>query len=262
MSQRFDRTVLGRPRWIAATAVALAVAAACVLLGLWQLDRLAERRDRNATIAARSVEEARPLAALRSEFNDDPDRLAYRHAFATGTYDTDLEFFSVGRVYGDTAGTLVATPMRLADKSVLIVVRGLVPNGTPGPPAAGYEPRATPTRIEGRLMAGEAPSRIGEPAPEGGHLSALSRLDLDYVDQWVDGEVVPFMLLLDDQDPKPANTPLPLPDGDLTDGRHLGYAVQWFAFAAIAVMGLVALLFRASRVPGASEDALDRARME
>jgi len=36
-----------------------------------------------------------------------------------------------------------------------------------------------------------------------------------------------------------------IPDEELTEGKHLGYAVQWFAFSAIALVGLVGLLYRA-----------------
>jgi surfeit locus 1 family protein len=36
--------------------------------------------------------------------------------------------------------------------------------------------------------------------------------------------------------------PRPLPADDLTAGPHLGYAIQWFAFALVGVVGYAILL--------------------
>jgi surfeit locus 1 family protein len=228
--------------------VAGLVALACVRLGFWQLDRLDERRERNAQVQSRMDEPARPVAGLRSDFADSPSDIAYRHAIVEGTYRPSDEFVSVGRAYGDLKGKLVATPLDLLDGSVLIVVRGIVPGDTPGPPAQGYETPTSPVILEGRLSAGEEPSRISEPAPVGGELTSLNRLDLDYVDEWIGGDVLPFALLLDTQVPQgQASQPVPIPSEELTEGSHLGYAVQWFAFGIIALAGGIGLVLRAGR---------------
>jgi cytochrome oxidase assembly protein ShyY1 len=44
-----------------------------------------------------------------------------------------------------------------------------------------------------------------------------------------------------------------MPSEELGAGSHLGYAVQWFAFAVIAIVGLVALLYRAGRIDTTTE---------
>lgn len=247
MRNSIDWSVLRSPRWIAATIVAVGIAVLFVTLGLWQLDRLDERRELNATIESRAAEPPRPLAGLRGEYGDDPESLEYRQAVAEGRYLANLEFFSIGRVYGELSGTLVATPLALADGSILIVVRGVVPPSTDGPPAQGYEVPDVSVVVAGRLNDGEAASRIAEIKPAGAILQSVNRLDLAFIDKWVDGDVLPYVLLLDLQRPAgPAGTPVPIPSEELTEGSHLGYAVQWFAFAAIAVVGLVALLYRAA----------------
>lgn len=249
MNLRFDASIFKRPRWIVLTVLGVLVAAGFVYLGMWQLDRLAQRQDRNVTIASRSDDPARPLADLRREFLDDPEELAFRHTFTEGTYRPEDEFVSIGRVSGSTTGTLVATPLVLEDGSVLIVVRGIVPVQPDGSPTGEFEVRIPDVLVAGRLTPGEAPLRIGEPDPPTGHLEALSRLDLDFIDRWVEGDVLPFMLLLDEQTPAPQADPVAIPDEELTEGKHLGYAVQWFAFSAIALVGLVALLYRAGSDP-------------
>ena len=248
MSAQFDTSVFKQPRWISAFLVGVLIAIACVRLGFWQLDRLDERRERNAQIESRLEQPARPLAGLRAEYHDDPEELAYRHAITEGTYRSEDEFISVGRIYGDVKGALVATPVDLPDGSVLIVVRGIVPGDSVGPPMVGYETPGTPVVIEGRLSAGEEASRISEPVPDNGDLTSLNRLDLAFVDEWVDGDVLAFSLLLDEQHPSgPGDQPTPIPNEELTEGSHLGYAVQWFAFAIIAFAGAVGLMWRAGR---------------
>lgn len=216
-----------------------------IRLGLWQLDRLDERRESNAVIEARSAEQPRALAALIGQIGMDPAELAFRPAIVEGEYRTDLEFFSIGRTYDDVTGTLVATPLQLSDGSLLTVIRGLVPAGTQGPPAVGYEPPQGQVSLVGRLDDGEEPSRLGESDPEDGKLTSLSRLDLEYIDAWIEGDVLPILLLLDEQTPASEPAPATVPSEALTEGSHLGYAVQWFAFAAIVVVGVGLLVRRA-----------------
>lgn len=226
---------------------------------MWQLDRLEERRTQNEIIEGRMAEPPRPLSGIVGQYGDDAQAMAYRHAVAEGQFIVEDEFYSIGRTYDDLSGTLVATPFVLGDGSVLIVVRGLVPPGTPGPPAEGYEPATGEMIVEGPLLAGEQPTAIGEAPPQGGELTSLSRLDLEYIDEWMDGEVLPVLMYLEDWSvPNPQNVPEPIPQPPLTEGSHLGYAVQWFSFAAIVLVGVGVLVYREGSAPAATENAPDR----
>ena len=55
---------------------------------------------------------------------------------------------------------------------------------------------------------------------------------------------MPWYLRLDRQVPTGGELPLPAPLPEPTDGPHLSYAIQWFAFATIAAIGYVVLLRR------------------
>ena len=242
----FDTSVLKQPRWIAAIVVGVLLAAAFVRLGIWQLDRLDERRTSNAVVEDRREGEMRPIEGLIGQYGLETEDLVDRPATVEGVYRTDLEFFSIGRTYGELSGTLVATPMELSDGRLLVVVRGLVPPGTEGPPAEGYEPPNGVVTVSGIVEDGEEPPRITEPEPEGGTLESLSRLDLAYIDRWIEGDVLPISLTLVSQDPQnPEASPIPIPAAELTEGSHLGYAVQWFAFAIITAVGVGFLIWRA-----------------
>ncbi len=226
--------------------IALVLVAAFVRLGMWQLDRLDERRDANALVEVRRAGEPDAFGELVARHGLEADELNHRAAAVTGVYRTDLEFFSIGRTVGDQTGVLVATPLELTDGSLLVVVRGLVPPGTAGPPAEGFEPPQGEVTVVGRLDDGEEPLRIGEPDPEGGVLRSLSRIDLAYVDRWIEGDVLPVSLVLAAQEPvNAAGDPVPLPPDELSEGSHLGYAIQWFGFAIIVAAGVGYLIWRA-----------------
>ena len=242
----FRMSTLREPRWILAIIVALVLTTMFARLGLWQLERLDERKASNALTEARSIDDPRPLEGLVGQYGEEPDALIHRQAIITGRYLVDDEFFSVGRTYDDLTGTMVMTPLELDDGSIMIVVRGLVPPGTDGPPATGYEPPDGVVTLVGRLDDGEEPLRIGESDPEDGVLRSLSRVDLAYIDTWLDGNVLPVSLTLVSQTPDNAeNAPLPVPPEELTEGKHLGYAVQWFAFALIVLFGVAMLVWKA-----------------
>ncbi len=255
-------SIVKQPRWILAIVIGVVLTTGFVRLGFWQLDRLDERRERNATIAARMSEPARPLEGILGHYGEDVDEMLYRTARVEGVYRVDDEFFSIGRIVSDESGTLVATPLDLADGSVLIIVRGLVPPGTAGPPAQGYEPPLGTVSLVGRIDDGEEPLLIGEPDPPDGHLGALSRIDLAYIDRWVDGDVLPITLILEEQSPTDrAEGPIRVPPEELTEGSHLGYAIQWFSFAIIVGVGVAALVHRAGMRDDANEADPDRASL-
>ena len=250
----FDTATLRRPRWILAIIFGLLLAVVFARFGLWQLSRLDERRAYNATVTARIDSEPRPLESLVGQLGNDPAVLVDRRAIVTGRYINEDEFYSVGRNYDGVTGTLVLTPLELDSGSIMIIVRGLVPVGTPGPPAPGYETPTGVVSLTGRLDDGEEPLRIGEAPPESGVLEGISRVDLAYIDTWYEGDVLPINLILETQTPPNAgDSPIPVPQEELTEGRHLGYAVQWFAFALIAIAGIIALIWRA----GTSEPMLE-----
>ena len=127
---RFDSAILKQPRWILAVVVGVVLAVVFVRLGIWQLDRLDERKERNALTEERMSAEPQAFDTLVAENGLGPEVLNLRPVVATGAYRPDLEFFSIGRTVGDVTGTLVATPLELDDGSLLVVVRGIVPGSS------------------------------------------------------------------------------------------------------------------------------------
>ena len=197
---------LGR-RDVLAALGALAIAIVCVRLGVWQLDRLGQRRARNAGLAARLA--LTPLEVVRGT---PPDSARQRRLIARGAYDYAGELIGSGRSFDGTPGVALVTPLRLADGSTVYVDRGWVPS-----PDARHVDQTLYRESDTATVEGL------------GVIPTPGRYD------------VPFIL---QQSGIAAVRGLPRrwPPPALDDGPHLSYAIQWFSFALIIVVGTGALL--------------------
>jgi len=200
-------------RDIALAVVAVLVATTCVLLGRWQLDRLSQRRARNAVLAARL---ALPPLAVRRDLSADSAR--QRRVVADGVYDFAAERTWPGRSFQGTPGVALVTPLRLSDGSVVLVDRGWVPS-----PDAFHVDHTRYREPDTASVTG-----IALIPPRG-------RGDVD-----VSG-FVPFVIQLEGPDPS-SGLPRRWPPPAFDDGPHLSYAIQWFSFALIALVGTAGLI--------------------
>jgi cytochrome oxidase assembly protein ShyY1 len=245
--------VLRRPRILALGALIAALVTAFVSLGLWQLRRLDERIAFNDTLLART---SLPTVA----FEDLPVESAstlYRRVVVTGTYRTQDEVLIVGRSRNTLAGHHLVTPLGLADGTLLLVNRGWVPLDVAEPPVETAAPPAGTVRVTGVLFPPQERGRFGpRHAPEGA-LVRFFRIDVLRIEEQLDAPVHDLYLLLESQDPPqvvefPASLDLPR----LDEGPHRSYALQWFAFALIAVSTYVAFVVIEAR-RAASESRRD-----
>jgi surfeit locus 1 family protein len=222
-----------RPKWLGFHLLVVLGIVLMVNLGLWQLRRLDQRQEFNATVEARFDVAAVPLDELLVEGG--PDDVEWRQAVATGTYLPDEQLVVVNRSQSGRAGQNVVTPLQLDDGRVLVVNRGFVPLGeAPPPPPAGT------VTVLGRARPSEE-RRTGQLSdPADGELTEVQRLDLDRLATQLPGEVVPVYLDRLESDPAEAGPfPVPVAAPELGEGSHLSYAVQWFIFAACVVVGWV-----------------------
>ena len=206
--------------WIALLA-AVVIAGICVRLGLWQLDRLGQRKARNATIATAFHEP--PIPPQRATKDSMP---RFRRVTATGRWDYAREATVSGRTRSGSPGVHIVTPMILDDSTEILVNRGWV-----------YSPDARTVDLS-RWREGERGQLVGyiDELPSSLRPSSAPPL---YV-----------VALADSAEPlargeqRPVRLPVP-PFGD--EGPHLSYAVQWFSFAAIALIGTPIVVRRQRR---------------
>lgn len=236
-------------RGVLAGALALAVAVVCIRLGFWQLERLDQRRARNAAVEAAL---ALPPVELRGPVLDsisaDPGRFWFRRARASGSFDPAGEVVLRGRALRGSPGVHLVTPLRLGGEGPAVLVdRGWVPAAD----AATVDPRryavAGGAEVTGVLQPISAAGEPGTGVPVGGVVS-YARLDLSTLRSRLPYPLLPVQLqLAAGGDGEAAGRPVAVPPPDLSEGPHLGYAVQWFSFAAIAVIGFLVVALKPRR---------------
>lgn len=248
---------LRSPLWIAGIVLALAGAVVFVNLGLWQLRRLDERRAINAAIIERSGADPAELGVLLATYGRDPEALEYRRATVTGRYDAAAEVLRVGTTRGGRSGSDVVTPLS-SDGLTIAVDRGWVPIDLATLPVDGAAPPGGLVEVTGVLLAGETAGSLGTPGDDGRY-TTVGRIDLAALGPQWGGDVLPVYLLLASQDPPGGDLPAPRAAPEPSEGPHLSYAIQWFLFAAIVLIGFPVLVYRTARGPGAGGGGDDAA---
>lgn len=222
-------------KWVTAHLVAFSLALLFVNLGLWQLRRLEDRRLENTVMAARMADAPLPIGDLVRAVGDDLASLANRPTTAVGEYRPEDEVLIRSQVLEGTAGYHVVTPFDTVEGASVLVNRGWVPLEMGQVPV----PAAPPTgRVEITGLIQPDAHRLGAPA---GEWPIFRRVDIEAIG---DGGLLPVYLLL--QNGPDDQLPIPVAPPDVTsEGNHLSYALQWFSFVVIGLVGYGLLLRRA-----------------
>jgi len=228
-----------RSRRVAVVVIAVLVAATCVNLGLWQLRRLDERRALNAEILDRGAASPLSIEDVAGEAAAEP----YRTATARGRYDVEHEVLVFGRSLDGEAGHHVVTPLLLPGGGAILVVRGWVPFAMQAAPVRAAAPSANEVRVQGFLAPDEGDGTV---APDADGIVRV--LDVEGIASSLPYDVFPLPLQLAEQTPpQPGSLPIPVPLPELSEGPHLSYAIQWFSFALVALIGGAILVLRDRR---------------
>lgn len=232
-------------RWWWTTLVMLAAVAVMVRLGIWQLDRLETRRAFNAHVTA--MQAAPPLALEGEAISADLAGMEYRRASAAGVYDFEHQVALRNQYRGDPDGVAeygyhLLTPLVLSDGSAVLVDRGWIPAeyATPESWRQFDEPAAASVTGILRLPLEEGDMGGGVPDPDpapGQALYLWNFLPLDRLAAQMPYPLLPVYLQRS-TGTGGAEYPEPiLPVLELSDGPHLGYALQWFFYAALVFCG-------------------------
>jgi surfeit locus 1 family protein len=220
--------------------LAFGLAAVALRLGVWQLDRLAGRREANAVIA-----EAR---ALPRRHLGPADLEALRNGMAvrvTGTFHPAGELLLRNRVHREAPGVHVVTPFRVGDSDrSLWVLRGFALAADGVHPDTVPAPTVGQVTLEGEVHALPVTEDGGQMVISAGD-STWRRLDSAMAAARVP-RAAPFLLYLAGGASGPGALPGVEPP-QLDEGPHLSYALQWFGIAlAIAAFALFIVLRRPS----------------
>lgn len=227
-------------KWILTTLLVILGAAVCARLGIWQLDRLEQRRAFNEHYLATT---ALPPLELDSAPQADLTAMEYRAVNVTGTFDFENQVALRNRYYGSEYGYHLLTPLVLSDGTAVIIERGWIPAEGNAAPAdwRKYDQPGQQT-ISGIIRLGQTkPDVGGVPDPE--LAEGQTRLDfwnivnLERIALQTPYPLLPVFIQPNPDDARVA-PPYPYqPEIEITEGSHFGYALQWFTFASILFFG-------------------------
>jgi surfeit locus 1 family protein len=228
-------------RWWWATLLALLAIAVMIRLGLWQLDRLDQRRAFNARVQTQLDQPQ--LALTGSAFQADLEHMEYRSVHVVGEYDPKYEVVLRNQAMDNQFGVHLITPLHIKGSQQWVLVdRGWIPYQDFEDGDWSKFNESGQVEVNGMIRVSQSRPSIGfrtdpTPAPGEGSLKAWNILNVDRIAQQIPYPLLPVYI---QQAPDPAWTSLPyrsLPEIELTEGPHLGYAVQWFSFALILTIG-------------------------
>jgi surfeit locus 1 family protein len=237
-------------RWIFTTLLVIAAVGVMVRLGFWQIERHEQRAAFNASLQAQR--DAAPL-----DLNQQPQvvgelvGMEYRQVTARGVYDHEREIILRNQVYDHRPGYHILTPLRLeGSEYVVLVDRGFIPLDESTTEACAKYAQPGTVEVEGVLKRPQNQRIFGVPdptlAPGQQRLDAWNAVNLVRIQQQIDDPLLPMYVqmlapsmesiaLSGEPPPGP-----PFPNGEVPPvdpGSHMGYAMQWFGFAAVLAFG-------------------------
>ncbi len=220
-------------RWIGFAIFVVLLAALCIRLGFWQIHRLEHRLDNNKVVTTHFRAAPIDLSAALKPGQKVDDKSEWTRVTATGTYDVAHEVTVKFSTRDGAPGVDVVTPLVLADGDAVLVDRGwMATRNTVKEPRVPLPP-AGQVSVTGWLRQNNG-AHGDAIRPTNGQIRAISSTAL--------GRTTPYSLTdgylnLRTQTPK-SSTPLAAePKPELGQGPHFFYALQWWFFAGLAIVG-------------------------
>jgi surfeit locus 1 family protein len=237
-------------RWRWTTLLVIAAIGVMARLGVWQLDRLAQRRAFNARVAEQQAQP--PLTLDGAALDADLTGMEYRSVIVSGEYDHAQEVALRNQVNENQLGVHLLTPLVISGSGRAVLVdRGWVPAEQSAPEDRRQFAEPGTVTVRGLIRLSRSQPDFGgvpdpTPAPGSAPLLSWNMVNVDRIGQQTTHPLLPIYI---QEAPDPSWTGAPIrsqPELDLTEGSHMGYALQWFAFAAI--LGAGYLRFLASEI--------------
>lgn len=213
--------------------LALAAAGATARLGVWQLDRAAQKEALQALMQARAAAPPLDADAFARYCCADPAALHYRPVHLRGTWLPQHNVWLENRQMKGRPGFYLVTPLRLEGRAEAVLVqRGWAPRDADDRVRLASVPSAAgPVEIDGVIA--PPPARLYEFAVSASGV-IRQNLDLPAFATETGLALLPVSVLQHDLPGGVADGLLrdwPLPAVDVQ--KHYGYAFQWFALAAL-----------------------------
>ena len=219
-------------RWWWSTVLVLLAILVMIRLGFWQLERGARRKAHNEYVSIQLDADPLPLGSLDMR-GLDFEHLAFRAVTVRGKYDHTQQVILLGQMFRGQPGVNLITPLVLpASDQAVLVNRGWIPYDATAPSNLSQFDEPGLHLVSGRIRLSR-PGKINASAPQSVRLEWY-RMDIEAMQAQTTYNLLPVYL---QQQPEAyvgneflQRVPL---DIELSDGPHLGYAIQWFLFVPL-----------------------------
>jgi surfeit locus 1 family protein len=228
-------------RWWKTTLLVIAAVIVMIRLGLWQLDRLDQRRAFNARVEEQLAQSA--LEISKENLSADLYNMEYREAIVLGEYDHDRQVVLRNQDWQGRLGVHLLTPLIIQGSDQAIMVnRGWIPYEDFEAGKLSQFDESGLVEVNGIIRRSQTKPRIGGradqiPAEGEPPLQAWNWINVGGIAGQLPYELLPVYL---QGSPEPSRNQMPYRtqlELDLNEGSHLGYAFQWFTFALILAIG-------------------------
>ena len=231
----FGSRRLLRPSWIISHIFVLALLVSTVNLGFWQLRRLEERKSNNAQIMETTSRESVSVNDLY--LHDKDSYQNYVPVRAKGTFDENREVYLINRSRDAVPGVEVINSFALETDPVshVVVNRGYLPYKIFNDGQSElWKPPSKMLELEGYIMLAFSDGKLRG--------NEINRIDINLLSaEWG----VPLLPVYLQQNQQTMNDwPAQIKPPELTEGSHFSYAVQWFIFTLIGLVGYPLVLRR------------------
>ena len=218
--------------------IAIGLAIFFLSMGAWQLRRLSGRQAENAFLASRRFGVVLPLDSLPA----DTGLAHFRRVRIRGYYDYAREIVFTLRGRNGSPGVNIITPLLRNGKDTAVLVnRGWIysPDGM----TVDLSPWREADTVNASGFVETFPTIGPFPEPNPARPKAFRRLDRAALEKLFPYPIANYYVVLTDS-AQSSNVPPRVEAASLDEGPHLLYAIQWFSFAVISIVGLVIFLRR------------------
>jgi len=208
--------------------VAFIGTAVFVALALWQVGRADEKRDLQALVESRML-----LPAIEYRGGElDIDAMQYRQLQLSGRFENTGQVLIDNVVLDGKPGYQVITPFVLGNGATVLVDRGWVAAGKRRDQLPDITVDARQVNISGRVDRHRSRPVVGAERPDPDESMRWLYVDTAYYAERTGFAVPEFVIRLEPGGPSGYQRSETVYDAKV--GMHIGYAIQWAAFALIA----------------------------
>ncbi len=223
--------------------------ALCVRLGIWQLDRLEQRRTFNAHVQAMWAAES---LNLPEDAGQELEEMEYRSVCVAGEYDLENQVVIRNQYWQDQYGYHLLTPVVFSEGLAVMVDRGWIPAEDNELPSAWRQyDEVAEVEICGIIRLGRAKPDVGgrpDPtlAPDVSGLALWNNVNLSRMAEQIPYDLLPVYVQLDvvDGDDLP---PVPFPARDRNQSGAASRICRAVVYVCLNPVFWVSFLYQMER---------------